>query len=194
VKIADDKKVIYQEFGEMLLTHFGVSGPIILSASSVIGKKLKEKNLTLHLDLKPALSFEQLDQRILREISEKPNRQFKNGIGRLFPNSLLPVMVERSGIEPDKPMNSVTKEERHGFVKVIKDFTITLTNLRPIEEGIITKGGVNVKEVDPGTMESKLVKNLYYAGEVLDLDGVTGGFNLQIAWSTGSLAGSSIEP
>jgi len=189
----DKKKLLYEEFGEMLMTHYGVSGPIILSASSVIGKELMENDLTLILDLKPALSFEQLDQRILREIKENPNRQFKNGIRRLFPSTLTPVMIERSGIDPEKQMNSVTKVERQHFVNTIKNFTMTLTGLRPIDEGIITKGGVNVKEIDPSTMESKLVKNLYFAGEVLDSDGITGGFNLQIAWSTGALAGASVE-
>jgi predicted Rossmann fold flavoprotein len=192
VKIYDQSKVLYEEFGEMLLTHFGVTGPIILSASSVVGKILMERNLTLSIDLKPALSFEQLDQRILREIKENSNRQFKNGIGRLFPSSLAPVIIERSGISPEKVMNSVTKEERHEFVNIIKGFTMTLTGLRPIDEGIITKGGVNVKEVDTYSMESKLVKNLYFAGEVLDIDAITGGFNLQIAWSTGYLAGASV--
>jgi len=191
VKILDQKKVLYEEFGEMLFTHFGVSGPIILSASSIVGGVLKERNLTLSIDLKPALSFEQLDQRILREISENSNRQFKNGVGRLFPSSLSPLMIQRSGIDDHRVMNGITKEERHRFVNVIKNFTMTLTELRPISEGIITRGGINVKEVDTYTMESKIVKNLYFAGEILDLDGVTGGFNLQIAWSTGYLAGSS---
>ena len=191
--VYDKKKILHEEFGEMLLTHFGISGPIILSASSIIGKKLKENDLTLILDLKPALSFEQLDQRILREISENPNRQFKNGVRKLFPSALAPVMIRRSGIDPEKQMNSVTRKERQHFVNVIKNFTMTLTDLRPIEEGIITVGGVNVKEIDPRTMESRLVKGAYFAGEVLDLDGVTGGFNLQIAWSTGALAGASVK-
>ena len=189
----DKKGLLFEEFGEMLVTHFGVSGPIILSASSVIGKELKENDLTLILDLKPALSFEQLDQRILREISENPNRQFKNGVRKLFPSTLAPVMIRRSGIDPEKQMNSITKKERQYFVNVIKNFTMTLTDLRPIEEGIITIGGVNVKEIDPRSMESKFVKGAYFAGEVLDIDGVTGGFNLQIAWSTGALAGASVK-
>ena len=191
VKILDQKKVLYEEFGEMLFTHFGVSGPVILSASSVVGKVLRERNLTLSIDLKPALTFEQLDQRILREISENSNRHFKNGVGRLFPSSLSPLMIQRSGIGDHRVMNGITKEERHKFVNIIKNFTMTLTKLRPIAEGIITRGGVSVKEVDTYTMESKIVKSLYFAGELLDLDGVTGGFNLQIAWSTGHLAGSS---
>ena len=192
-QLFDKKKLLYEEFGEMLMTHFGVSGPIILSASSVIGKELMERDLTLVLDLKPALTFEQLEQRILREILENPNRQFRNGVKKLFPSTLVPVMIERSGIDPEKQMNSVTKVERQDFVNLIKNFTMTLTGLRPINEGIITRGGVNVKEIDPRTMESKLVKNLYFAGEVLDLDGVTGGYNLQIAWSTGALAGASVK-
>jgi predicted Rossmann fold flavoprotein len=129
---------------------------------------------------------------MLREISENPNRQFKNGIRKLFPATLVPVMINRSGINPEKQMNSLTKEERRHFVDTIKNFTMTLTGLRPVTEGIITRGGVNIKEINPQTMESKLVKNLHFAGEVLDVDGVTGGFNLQIAWSTGALAGSSI--
>ena len=191
VKILDQKKILYEEFGEMLFTHFGVSGPVILSASSAVGKVLKERNLTLSIDLKPALTFEQLDQRIRREIVENSNRHFKNGVGRLFPSSLSPIMVRRSGIGSDRIMNGITREERHKFVNVIKNFTMTLTELRPISEGIITRGGINVKEVDTYTMESKIVKKLYFAGEILDLDGITGGFNLQIAWSTGYLAGSS---
>ena len=191
-KVFDGKRLLYEEFGEMLLTHYGASGPIILSASSIIGKELGAKNLSLVIDLKPALTSCQLDQRILREFSENPNRQFKNGIGKLFPAKLLPVMVKLSGIDSEKPINSITKEERIHFVDLIKNFPITLTALRPLEEAIITKGGVDVKEIDPSTMESKLVKNLYFAGEVLDLDGVTGGFNLQIAWSTGYLAGTSV--
>ena len=191
ISCADEKKVLHEEFGEMLFTHYGVSGPIILSASSIIGKELALKNLSLTIDLKPALSFEQLDQRVLREFSENSNRQFKNGIGKLFPAKLLPVMIRLSGINPEKPINSITKEERIHFVNLIKNFPLTLTALRPLKEAIITKGGIDVKEIDPSTMESKLVKNLYFAGEVLDLDGVTGGFNLQIAWSTGYLAGTS---
>jgi predicted Rossmann fold flavoprotein len=190
--VYDKRKLLYEEFGEMLLTHFGVSGPVILSAGSIIGGELKKKNLALILDLKPALSFEQLDSRVLREISENPNRQFKNGIKKLFPAILTPVMIKRSGINPEKQMNSLTKEERHHFVNTIKNFTMILTGLRPMKEGIITKGGVSVKEINPQTMESKLVRNLHFAGEVLDVDGITGGFNLQIAWSTGALAGSSI--
>ena len=189
IKITDGKKKLYEEFGEMMFTHYGVTGPMILSASSIVGKKLKEKELTLHIDLKPALSAEQLDRRVLRDFESSLNRQFKNAVDGLFPAKLKPVMVELSGIPEDKKVHEITKEERHGFVRLIKDFTMTLTGLRGYNEAIITKGGVSVKEIDPGTMESRLVRGLYFAGEVLDLDALTGGFNLQIAWSTGYLAG-----
>ena len=189
IRITDGKKKLYQEFGEMLFTHYGVTGPVILSASSVVGKKLKDTELTLHIDLKPALTEEQLDKRVLREFETNHNRQFKNAVDSLFPSKLRPVIVELSGIPEEKKVHEITKEERLRFVRLIKDFTMTLTGLRGYNEAIITKGGVSVKEIDPGTMESKLVKGLYFAGEVLDLDAVTGGYNLQIAWSTGYLAG-----
>lgn len=189
IRITDGKKKLYQEFGEMLFTHYGVTGPVILSASSIVGKKLKDKELTLHIDLKPALTEEQLDKRVLREFEANHNRQFKNAVDSLFPSKLRPVIVELSGISEEKKVHEITKEERLRFVRLIKDFTMTLTGLRGYNEAIITKGGVSVKEIDPGTMESKLVKGLYFAGEVLDLDAVTGGYNLQIAWSTGYLAG-----
>ena len=187
--ITDGKKKLYEEFGEMLFTHYGVTGPVILSASSVVGKTLRKKELTLHIDLKPALSEEQLDKRILREFDANHNKQYKNSIDSLFPAKLKPVMIELSEIEPEKKVNEITKEERQRLVHLIKDFTMTLTGLRSYNEAIITKGGVSVKEIDPGTMESKKMKGLYFAGEVLDLDAVTGGYNLQIAWSTGYLAG-----
>lgn len=189
IKITDGKKKLYEEFGEMLFAHYGVTGPVILSASSVVGKRLKQKELTLHIDLKPALAEEQLDKRVLRDFESNHNRQFKNAVDGLFPAKLKPVMVELSGIPEEKKVNEITKEERLKFVRLIKDFTMTLTSLRGYNEAIITKGGVSVKEIDPGTMESKLVHRLYFAGEVLDLDAMTGGFNLQIAWSTGYLAG-----
>ena len=187
--ITDGKKKLYEEFGELLFTHYGVTGPVILSASSVVGKTLRKKELTLHIDLKPALSEEQLDKRILREFDANHNKQYKNSIDSLFPAKLKPVMIELSEIEPEKKVNEITKEERQRLVHLIKDFTMTLTGLRGYNEAIITKGGVSVKEIDPGTMESKIIKGLYFAGEVLDLDAVTGGYNLQIAWSTGYLAG-----
>lgn len=187
--ITDGKKKLYEEFGEMLFTHYGVTGPVILSASSVVGKTLRKKELTLHIDLKPALSEEQLDKRILREFDANHNKQYKNSIDSLFPAKLKPVMIELSKIESEKKVNEITKEERQRLVHLIKDFTMTLTGLRSYNEAIITKGGVSVKEIDPGTMESKKMKGLYFAGEVLDLDAMTGGYNLQIAWSTGYLAG-----
>ena len=189
IRITAGKKNLYEEFGEMLFTHYGVTGPVILSASSIAGKRLKEQELTLHIDLKPALTEEQLDKRVLREFEASHNRQFKNAVDSLFPAKLKPVMVELSGIPDEKKVNEITKEERKHFVHLIKNFNMTLTSLRGYNEAIITKGGVSVKEIDPGTMESKLVKGLYFAGEVLDLDAVTGGYNLQIAWSTGYLAG-----
>lgn len=197
-KILDGKKELYKDFGEMLFTHFGVSGPLIISASSYVGKKFMDKNgqkkeLTLEIDLKPALTEEQLDQRVLRDFEENHNRQFKNAITKLFPTKLIPVMLELGGIDSEKKVNSIEKEERKQFVHLIKHFCMTLTGLRDYPEAIITKGGVNVKEIDPGTMESKLVKGLYFAGEVLDLDALTGGFNLQIAWSTGYAAGNAIQ-
>ena len=193
IRITDGKKKLYEEFGEMLFTHYGVTGPVILSASSIVGKKLKEHPLTLHIDLKPALTEEQLDKRVLREFEANHNRQFKNAVDSLFPAKLRPVAIELSGIPEEKKVNEVTKEERLHFVRLIKDFSMTLTGLRGYHEAIITKGGVSVKEIDPGTMESKLVKGLYFAGEVLDLDAVTGGYNLQIAWSTGYLAGANAD-
>lgn len=190
VWITDGKKCVYREFGEMLFTHYGVSGPIILSASSVIGKKIKDKELVLHIDLKPALDESQLDKRLIREFESNQNKQFKNAVDSLFPAKLRPVIVSCSGIKPDKKVNEITREERLEFARKIKDFQITLTGLRGYNEAIITKGGISVKEVDPGTMESKLVHGLYIAGEILDLDALTGGYNLQIAWSTGWLAGT----
>lgn len=192
-KILKGKKVLYEEFGEMLFTHFGVSGPVLLSASSYGAAQLKKGPLTLSLDLKPALSEEQLDARILRDFEEQKNKQYKNSLSRLLPAKMIPVIVERSGIDPDKKINEITKEERRRIVQAVKDFRLTLTGLRGYKEAIITQGGVSVREINPSTMESKLVKGLYFAGEVLDLDAVTGGYNLQIAWSTGHLAGSSVE-
>ena len=190
--VMDGKKKLYDGFGEMLFTHYGVSGPLMLSASSYIGKKLQEKELCLVIDLKPALSIEQLDQRVLRDFEENMNKQFKNAIGKLFPAKLIPIMLELSGIDPDKKVNLISKEERQNFVSLIKNFEMTITGLRDFNEAIITKGGVKVKEINPATMESKLVQGLYFVGEVLDLDALTGGFNLQIAWSTAYAAGNSI--
>lgn len=188
------KKELYSDFGEMLFTHYGVSGPLVLSASSYVGKHLAKGEILLEIDLKPALSMEQLDRRVLREFEENHNKQFKNAIGRLFPAKLIPVMIALSGIDPEKKVHVISKEERQHFVNLIKHLPLTIIGLRGYNEAIITKGGVKTKEVDPGTMESKLVKGLYFAGEVLDLDAVTGGFNLQIAWSTAYAAGSNVLP
>ena len=193
VSIQKGEKSIYEEFGEMLFTHFGVSGPVLLSASSYVAKTLKKMPLTLSIDLKPALSREQLDARILRDFDEIKNKQFKNALVHLLPGKLVPVIVERSGISPEKQVNEITRLEREQIVEAMKNFRLTLTGLRDFKEAIITQGGVSVKEINPSTMESKLVGGLYFVGEVLDLDAVTGGFNLQIAWSTGHLAGISIE-
>ncbi|MDO4330245.1 MAG: NAD(P)/FAD-dependent oxidoreductase [Lachnospiraceae bacterium] len=186
------EKELYREFGEMLFTHFGVSGPVILSASSFVARELKKQRLTLSIDLKPALSPEQLDDRILRDFEEEKNKQFKNSLSRLLPAKLIPVMIKRSGIHPDKKVNEITREERRQLVEALKGMRFTITGLREFKEAIITQGGISVKDVNPSTMESKKVPGLYFAGEVLDLDAVTGGFNLQIAWSTGWTAGASV--
>ena len=190
--VTDGKRKLYEGFGEMLFTHYGVSGPMILSAGSLAGGVLKKKKLKLVIDLKPALSEKQLDQRVLRDFEANRNRQFKNALGKIFPAKLIPVMVELSGIPPEKTVNEICRQERQEFVKLIKHFTVTLTGVRGYQEAIITRGGVSVKEIDPGTMESKKIKKLYFAGEILDLDAVTGGFNLQIAWSTGYMAAQGI--
>ncbi len=190
VKLSQGKKVYYEEFGEMLFTHFGVSGPAVLSGSSVTARYLKKGPLTLTIDLKPALTEEQLDQRLVRDFAALRNKQFKNALQGLLPAKLIPVTVEQSGIDPEKQVNAITRKERERLVRLIKHFTLTLTGLRDYHEAIITQGGISVKEIDPATMESKLVKGLFFAGEVLDVDAMTGGYNLQIAWSTGYAAGS----
>lgn len=188
-----DGKQIYSDFGEMLFTHYGVSGPLMLTASSryVHAAGRTDKEARLFIDLKPALTHEQLDRRILREFDDNKNKQFKNVIGSLFPARLAPVMPVISGIDPDKRVNEVTREERERFAGTIKHMQLTITGVRGYDEAVVTKGGVAVSEISPSTMESKLVKGLYFAGEVMDLDALTGGFNLQIAWSTGYLAGVS---
>ena len=191
VRIYDGKKLLYEEFGEMLFTHFGVSGPLILSASAALKPAQTKKELAMKIDLKPAVSEEQLDKRLLREFEEAKNKQFKNAVAGLFPAKMTPIMIEVSGIDPEKKVNEVTREERHAFINLIKTFPVTLCGLRDFNEAIITKGGVKVKEIDPSTMESKCTRHLYFCGEVLDLDAMTGGYNLQIAWSTGYLAGNS---
>lgn len=187
------KKVLFREFGEMLFTHYGVSGPLLLSASSFVAKELKKGPLSLSVDLKPALTEQQLAARIIREFEEFTNKQFKNSLVHLYPAKLIPVMVERSGICPEKKVNEITKEERLRLVRETKSFCLTLTGLRDYKEAIITQGGVSVKEINPATMESKKLPGLHFAGEVLDLDAVTGGYNLQIAWSTGWAAGAFIQ-
>lgn len=193
VSIYDGKKELYREFGEMMFTHFGVTGPLILTASCSVQKKLKAHPLQLYIDLKPALSEEQLDARILREFEAAKNKQFKNVLGTLFPSKLIPVMIERSGIPSEKAVHDISREERKTLVMLTKQFPLTLTGLRDYNEAIITRGGVSVKDINPTTMESKHVQGLYFAGEVLDLDAVTGGYNLQIAWATGHAAGSSVQ-
>ncbi len=185
------KKKLYQGFGEMLFTHYGVSGPLVLSASSFLGKRKGEEELLLTVDLKPALSEEQLDKRILRDFEENLNRQFKNALNGLYPSKLISVMIERSGIDPEKKVHEITRQERRRLSELTKAFTLHVREKRGFDEAVITQGGVSVKEINPSTMESRLVRGLYFAGEVLDLDGLTGGFNLQIAWSTGYLAGIS---
>lgn len=191
VTVRDGKKKIYTGFGEMLFTHFGVSGPLILSASALAAPMLRKKELTLEIDLKPALSEEQLDQRLLRDFSAELNRSLKNALSDLFPSRLIPEVIRQSGISPEKKVHDLTKEDRSALVRAAKHLTYTLTGTRGWSEAIITKGGVNVRDVNPSTMESRLVSGLYFAGELLDLDALTGGFNLQIAWSTGWLAGQS---
>ncbi len=186
------KKYVYEGFGEMLFTHFGVSGPLILTSScyyEAADKKENPYSYVIHLDLKPALTAEQLDKRIQRDFDTARNRQFKNALAGLFPSKLIPVMIELSGIDQEKQLNSITKAERLAFVSLIKDVKMNVTKLRDFNEAIITRGGIATSEINPSTMESKKVKGLYFAGEIIDVDAQTGGFNLQIAWSTGHLAG-----
>ena len=192
--IKSGKKVLFQDFGEMMFTHFGVTGPMILSASAHIGKQLqKSGELNAYLDLKPALTMEQLDARILREFEAGQNKQFKNVIGVLFPSSLTPVMLELGGISPEKKIHDISREERMHFEELVKAFPFTINGMGEYKEAVITRGGVSVKDIQPGTMESRRVKKLYFIGEVLDLDAVTGGYNLQIAWSTAYLAAMALK-
>jgi hypothetical protein len=193
IRILNGKKLLYEDFGELLFTHFGVSGPVILSASAAVSAGMWDKNLSLYIDLKPALDLETLDRRLLRDFEEQKNKQFKNAINQLFASKMVPVMIELSGIDPEKKVNEIGREERRSFAELIKALPLTILGPRGWNEAIITRGGISVKDVDPSTMESKLVKNLYFAGEVIDVDAMTGGYNLQIAWSTGYLAGCSIE-
>lgn len=199
IKITDleKNKLLYDDFGEMLFTHFGVSGPTILSSSAhlvrykSIEEKCKNKIVELSIDFKPALSEKKLEARILRDFEELKNKQFKNSLDKLLPQKLIPVIVEQSGITADKKVNEITKEERKTLVKILKDFKLKIKGTRTIDEAIVTSGGIKISEIDPKTMESKLVKNLYFAGEIIDVDSYTGGFNLQIAYSTGFVAGKN---
>lgn len=191
VTIYDGDHKIYEDFGELLFTHFGVSGPTVLSASSYAVDIIRKRPLRLVIDLKPALDEKQLDARILRDFEANINRKFMNSLDKLFPKSLIPVIIERSGIDAQCRVNEITRDKRQGLVKLIKNFDLTLTGLRGFNEAIITHGGVDVMEIDSSTMQSKLIKGLYFAGEMIDVDAVTGGFNLQVAWSTGYLAGIS---
>lgn len=193
VKIKNGKKVLFDEFGEMLFTHFGVSGPLILTASSKISTVLQEQDLQMFIDLKPALSEEQLQKRLIREFEENSQKQFKNALNGLFPARLIPIMISLSEINPEKKVCEISKAERQKFGNCIKTLPLTIVGTRDFKEAIITRGGVSVKDINPSTMESKIVKGLYFAGEMIDVDALTGGYNLQIAWSTGHLAGSSIE-
>lgn len=192
--IEKDKK-IYSDFGEMLFTHFGVSGPTILSGSAHllrykdIDKKISNGKIVLKIDLKPALSFEQLDARILRDFTEVKNKQFKNSLDKLLPKKMIDVVIDKSKIDPEKHVNEITREERMNLVKILKCFVVRIDGFRPVDEAIVTAGGISVKEINPKTMESKIVSGLYFAGEIIDVDAYTGGFNLQIAYSTGFTAG-----
>lgn len=192
--VEKDKK-IYSDFGEMLFTHFGVSGPTILSGSAHllrykdVDKKISDGKIVLKIDLKPALSFEQLDARILRDFTEVKNKQFKNSLDKLLPKKMIDVVIDKSKIDPEKHVNEITREERMNLVKLLKCFVVRIDGFRPVDEAIVTAGGISVKEINPKTMESKIVSGLYFAGEIIDVDAYTGGFNLQIAYSTGFTAG-----
>ena len=200
IKIIDESKnkLIYEDFGEMIFTHFGISGPTILSGSAhlvrykEIDNLMKEQKIKLQIDLKPALTEEQLDERILRDFKEFKNKQFKHALDKLLTQKMIPIVIEKTKINEEKRVNEITKEERRNLVKVLKKFELTIKDFRPVEEAIITSGGINIKEINPKTMESKLVKGLYFAGEIIDVDSYTGGFNLQIAYSTGYTAGMHV--
>lgn len=191
VTVKNGRKVLYEGFGEMLFTHYGVSGPLILSASSYINKLATGNELRLLLDLKPALTMEQLQKRLIREFEQNRQKQFKNALGGLFPARLIPVMLELSDIDPEKKAGEIGKGERNAFAEVIKGLPMTITGTADFNEAIVTKGGVSVRDINPSTMESKIIAGLYFAGELIDVDALTGGYNLQIAWSTGHLAGES---
>lgn len=195
IKIKCQDKIVYEDFGEMLFTHYGLSGPIILSSSAIliryknIESLLKENNVKIYIDLKPALDEEKLDSRILRDFEELKNKQFKNSLEKLLPRKMIEPFIEITKIIPEKRINEITKEERKRMVETLKRFELTIDGFRSIEEAIVTSGGISIKEINPKTMESKIIKGLYFAGELIDLDAFTGGFNLQIAWSTGYVAG-----
>lgn len=195
IKDIQSNKIIYNDFGEMLFTHFGVSGPTILSSSAHllryknVDELLKNRKIKLFIDLKPALTYEQLDLRIRRDFEQEKNKCFKNSLDKLLPQKIIPVIIKLSKIDSNKKVNEVTKEERMKIVELLKNFQITITDFRPVEEAIVTAGGVNIKEINPKTMESKIIEGLYFAGEIIDVDAYTGGFNLQIAYSTGYQAG-----
>lgn len=191
IKLLDGEKEIYSDFGEMLFTHYGVSGPVILSASSHMTHP-KEHNYKIVIDLKPALDEQTLDKRIQRDFAENTNKDFINSLSKLLPNKLIPVIVKLSGIEPSEKVNQITKAQRQNLVSLLKNFTVNISDFRPINEAIITSGGVDVKEINPKTMGSKIIDNLFFAGEVIDVDAYTGGFNLQVAFSTGYLCGMNI--
>lgn len=191
IKDVENNKKIYEDFGEMLFTHFGLSGPTILSASAHLlrYKNFGKSNIKLFIDLKPALDEESLDLRIRRDFEEFKNKEFKNSLEKLLPQKMIPVIIELSKIKPEKKVNEITREERFALVQLMKKFEVTITGFRPVEEAIVTAGGISIKEINPKTMESKIVSGLYFAGEVIDVDAYTGGFNLQIAYSTGFTAG-----
>ena len=187
----EKKKPIFKEMGEMLFTHFGISGPLVLSASAYL-RKMGKAEYKAVIDLKPALTVEQLDKRILRDFENEKNKDFANSLDALLPKSIIPVIIEKSGINPREKVNQVSREQRMDLCRAIKEFTLNITGFRPIEEAIITSGGISVKEINPSTMESKLISGLFFAGEIIDVDAFTGGFNLQIAFSTAFLAGENV--
>ncbi len=189
--VRSGRKKLYTGFGEMMFTHFGITGPLVLSASADIQNQIRKGELSAEIDLKPALEEEQLNARILREFAENSNKAVHNVAASLYPAKMIPVILGRANISPDTPVHDVTKQQRQALVQATKHFAFTITSLRGFNEAVITRGGVSVKEINPSTMESKLVRGLYFAGEVLDVDGYTGGFNLQIAWSTGHAAGEA---
>ena len=194
----ENKKAIYEDFGEMLFTHFGVSGPIILSSSAHllryknVDNLLAQNKIQLQIDLKPALSLEKLDLRLQRDFAQEKNKEFKNSLNNLLPQKLIATIVKLSEIKPDKQVNEITKEERLKLANLLKELKINISGFRPLDEGIVTSGGINIKEINPKTMESKIIEGLYFAGEIIDVDAYTGGFNLQIAYSTGYTAGNNV--